>query len=203
MLENIPSIRGALTGISSGVISVWTGVQHVLAVGRYLSTRPTLADGYGSHIHLNQRGDQTTMEQYIPDYEDNANDVAHTHARAIPTSTGAWTASSSGSTAYGAAIPAIIKASAGRVRRITVTNGSATAGIAMIKNKATAMVAADTPDERIVCPATSTVTLDFGISGRYFSTGIAIGFGEVPATADYGALNLRAADDMFYTIEWI
>lgn len=171
----------------------------------YQLIRPVLSNlNRYADLQLNQRGDLAIQEQSYPDYEDNANDVAHTHARAIPTSTGAWSATASLAVGYGLTQPPIVKATPGRVRKLSVTNGSATAAIAMIKNQATIAVAGVlTPDERFVVPANSTATMYFGDAGRYFSTGIVIGIGEIPALADYGTLNARAADDCFYTIEWI
>lgn len=197
-------VRGSLGGIVAGVIAVWTGFLQTLMIGRYLLARPVLADGNGTHVQMNQRGDMATQEQYIDDYIDNANDVAHTHPRAIPTSAGAWSATASLAVAYGLTQPPVVKPTGGRVRKISVTNGSATAAIAMLKNQATIAVAGVlTPDERMVVPANSTVTMYFGDAGRYFSAGICLGIGEIPALADYGTLNARAADDCFYTIEWI
>lgn len=66
-------LRGSLAGIVAGVIATWTGMLQVLGLGRYLAARPTLADGQGTHLQLNARGDLAVQEQYIPSYEDNAN----------------------------------------------------------------------------------------------------------------------------------
>jgi hypothetical protein len=175
------------------------------AIARYIEARAVLAaNQVAAAIMVNQRGDQTVAEQYMDDYIDNANDVAHNHPRAIPTSAGAWTATSSLAVPYGTTQPPIVKATGGRVRKISVTNTAATAAIVMIKNQATIAVSGVlTPDERMVVPATSTATMYFGDAGRYFSTGIVIGIGITTALANYGTLTARAADDCFYTIEWI
>lgn len=56
-------IRGSLGGITSGVLATWTGVPHSLSILRYLSTRPTLATGEGTHHQSNTRGDLAVEEQ--------------------------------------------------------------------------------------------------------------------------------------------
>jgi hypothetical protein len=145
-------------------------------------------------------------EQADRDYIDNVSDVAWTADRVLSVSTGAWTRTSSQGTPNGTIIPAVIKGSAGRVRRAIFNNIHATIGHwGFIKNKATAMVAGEAPDVRIWCPPSSATMpggaiLDFGPSGMYFSTGIAISFSLIAAP---NTLTVLATDNAHYSIEWL
>jgi hypothetical protein len=86
------------------------------------------------------------------------------------------------------------------VKRVSFTNKSATAHIAVMKNKASAVAAADTPDERFCVPANTTVNVFFGEAGMYMSTGIAIGWTTSASPDTVAAL---AANDAHYAIEYI
>ena len=166
-------LRGSLASVTAGVVSSWTGFMQVLGFARYLATRPTLADGQGSHLQSNTRGDLATQEQYLPDYEDNANDVAWTGNRALAVSTGAWTNYNSGTTKVGTA-GISVKAIAGRLRRIGCYNSGAGSVYLVIVNKATAAVNNDAVIAQIAIPSLGSVSIDLGVEGLYLATGISL-----------------------------
>ncbi len=182
-------LRGALAGVTAGAIATWTGMAQTLGLSRYLATRPTLADGEGTHLQSNTRGDLATQEQYLPDYEDNANDVAWTGNRALAVSTGAWTNYNSGTTKAGTT-GISVKATAGRVRRIGCYNSGAGSVYLVIVNKATAAVNNDAVIAQIAVPSLGSVSLDLGVEGLYLATGISLAVstaGEkvtLPASSD-------------------
>jgi len=166
-------VRGSLAGVTAGVVATWTGFTQVLGFARYLATRPTLADGQGSHLQSNTRGDLATQEQYLPDYEDNANDMAWTGNHALAVSTGAWTNYNSGTTKVGTA-GISVKATAGRLRRIGCYNSDAGSVYLVIVNKATAAVNNDAVIAQIAIPSLGSVSIDLGVEGLYLATGISL-----------------------------
>ncbi len=92
-------------------------------------------------------------------------------------------------TAFGTA-GLVVSAKAGRVYAITIVNKSATAYFVQIHNKATAAVATNVPVWEDILPASSSVTLDFGVNGLYVSAGIGL---ALSSTA--GVLTLAVADN--------
>lgn len=178
-------LRGALAGVTAGVIATWTGMAQTLGLSRYLATRPTLADGQGTHLQSNTRGDLATQEQYLPDYEDNANDVAWTGNRALAVSTGAWTNYNSGATKVGTA-GISVKTTPGRLRGIGAVNTSgATPYYLVVCNKASApvnndAVVAAVPIDKTTSWGSSANTIDFGPEGMYLSLGVAYAISTSP-----------------------
>ena len=84
-----------------------------------------------------------------------------------------------------AALAAAIKATAGTLYEITVSNITATACYVKIYNKATAPTpASDTPIFTVLAPANTLVTFNFGPMGKRFATGIAIGATAAAAKTD-------------------
>jgi len=169
----------------------------------YRAVRQILSDGADIALQSNQRGDLAVQEQYVPDYEDNANDVAWTQTRATPTATGAWNRTSSAGTKTGNSIPAIIKATGGRVRRVRFHNYGTSTPTLFLKNKAAILATSDTPDYReTVAAGTATVptkgAIDFGPDGASFATGIAIGF-----SSSIDTFTAMATNDIHYEIDWI
>lgn len=86
----------------------------------------------------------------------------------------------------------------GRVYAITFVNKSATAYFAQIHDKASAPIATNIPVWEDVLPASSSVTIDFGIGGFYVSLGVGI------AISTTGGVCTMAAGDnavayMLYT----
>ncbi len=147
-----------------------------------------------------------SVEQYAPAYENNTDQVAMVQYRMIGTSTGASSLTSSASGGVGTA-GVSIKASAGRISWISVTNANATTGFYLqVFNKSTAAVANDVPIYRIWVPSVTiagaggkaTETTLFGFGGLYLSTGISIA-----ASSTVGLLTLLAATDMHYSVMWI
>lgn len=183
-------VRGALAGVTAGVIATWTGMAQTLGLSRYLAARPTLADGQGTHLQSNTRGDLATQEQYLPDYEDNANDVAWTGNRALAVSTGAWSNYNTGTAAYKNS--AFIKASPGRLRGIGGINTSgATAYYLVVVNQTTApagneTVIAAVPLDKTTSWSGSGNSIDFGPEGLYLSTGIAFAISTSPKQVTLG-----------------
>jgi hypothetical protein len=190
-------LRGSLAGVTAGVVAAWTGFTQVLGFARYLATRPTLADGQGSHLQSNTRGDLATQEQYLPDYEDNANDVAWTGNRALAVSTGAWSNYNSGNALIGTA-GLTIKASAGRIRGIGGVNTSgATAYYLLVFNKASPPLinenapVAVIPLDKTTSWSGSSGTIDFGPEGLYCPLGVSFAISTQPNTiAAFGTASM-------------
>jgi hypothetical protein len=82
---------------------------------------------------------------------------------------------------------AAIKATAGSLYEITVSNVTATALYVKFYNKATApTVGTDVPILTIPAPANTTVSFEFGSTGKRFTTGIAIAATAAAAATDTG-----------------
>lgn len=152
--------------------------------------RPTAADGHDIGLQANSRGDLATQEQYAPDYEDNTNDVAWMQARALASSTGAWTPYQSGTSLIGTA-GLVIKASAGRLRRIggSNTSGSINYWLVLV-DKASAPATNDAVVAAAFLPHTAASRdagpLDLGVDGKYFTNGIAFAISTTPHIVTLG-----------------
>lgn len=84
---------------------------------------------------------------------------------------------------------AVIKASAGNIRRLVVTNTTTTARFLKLYNKATApTVGTDVPTSIITVPAKGTVNLDCKADGLVFGTGIGIALTAAAAYTDVAAV---------------
>jgi hypothetical protein len=193
------------TGLS-GTLTSLVGFLDVIPVGTFNLVKPTLADGNFTPVQFDSNGNLRTAEQFVGGYENNGAGVAYTLGRAIPTNDGAWSTTSSGGTAVGTS-GVSVKASPGRVRRLSITNKNATTGFyLMLHNKASAPVNSDAPVDRFWVPerdvtakdTVNTVVIDFGPEGRYFSTGIGIA-----ASSTVDTVTLLAGLDCHYCIDWI
>jgi hypothetical protein len=84
---------------------------------------------------------------------------------------------------------AVIKASAGNIRRLVVNNTTATARFLKLYNKATApTVGTDVPVAIITVPAMGQVNLDCKATGLVFGTGIGIALTAAAAYTDVAAV---------------
>mgnify|MGYP001768437058 FL=1 len=87
--------------------------------------------------------------------------------------------------------PTIVKASGGRVYKITGQNAAAAIKYIKLYNKATAPAATDTPVATFAVAASAPFSIEFD-AGLYFSAGI--GYRLTGANADDDATALTAAD---------
>lgn len=190
----------------SGALASALGFLNVLAGGQYNLTKPTLGDTNFSTHQFDANANLRTAEQFAPGYENNGAGIAYTLPKAVPTNDGAWSFTSSGGTAIGTG-GVSIKASAGRVRRISVTNKNATTGFYfMLCNLTTAPGATAVPVERwwvgerdaTAKDVNNTVVVDFGPDGLYLGTGIGIA-----ASSTVDTVTLLAGLDCHYNIVWI
>jgi len=114
-------------------------------------------------------------------YEDNSNGVAAIIYKPLAVNTYAPTLA----TNFGAATKANIKASAGNILSIRVSNTNAAARFFQLHNKATAPVATEVPLYSFLVPAGSASTLGtdfFCGSGGFFSTGISFAWSTTAGT---------------------
>lgn len=205
--ESATSIRARMSGLNvggtwdrirqsiTGAITVFTGYLNVIPVTVYRAVRNTTAEGGGQELQGNTRGDLSTAEAFRLAGEDNANDVLKITEKAQSNSTDVWTGYESGTTKIGATAGITIKASAGRLRRIGGENASTTAVYWLVcVNKATAPANNDAvvascllPHQLAASPATPAPPLDFGIGGKYFSTGISFAISTTPEKVTLGA----------------
>jgi hypothetical protein len=83
----------------------------------------------------------------------------------------------------------LVKATAGRIYKITGYSAATALRFLKLYNKATApVVGTDTPVDTFALPASSSFDIDFGLLGRSFATGIGFGLSTGAADADTGAL---------------
>mgnify|MGYP001768401173 FL=1 len=87
--------------------------------------------------------------------------------------------------------PTVVKASGGRVYKITGENAAAAVKYIKLYNKATAPAATDTPVATFAVAASAPFSIEFD-AGLYFSAGI--GYRLTGANADDDATALTAAD---------
>ena len=88
--------------------------------------------------------------------------------------------------------PTVVKASGGRVYKITGQNAAAAVRYIKLYNKATAPAETDTPVITLAVAASLPFEFDFGDIGLYFDTGI--GYRLTGANADADTTALTAAD---------
>lgn len=178
-------LRSSLSAVTSTI----TGYLASIPFAKYNAARTIRADGQVGPHEANARGDIAVQEQYLPDFEDNANDVAWVQQRALAVSTGAWANYSSGGTLVGTA-GLNIKNAPGRLRGIGGVNYSgATKVYLLVVNKASAPVANDLAVASIPLDtsgnfAGSGNSIDFGAHGIYLSTGISVCLSILPQKVD-------------------
>jgi len=127
-------VRSALSNVVAAVVTVWTGIIHVLMFGRYVAARPVLTDGQGTHMHVTQSGDLSVAERNIPDYEDGQWDVAAVAIRPVPDTT---YATSVLTTDFGATVTKNAKATKGVVTGLILANRNAAVRYLQLHNTAT------------------------------------------------------------------
>lgn len=100
----------------------------------------------------------------------------------------------------GSAKNGIVKAAAGRLYALSISNSNATVRYVRLYNKATAPATSDTPIKKYVVPAGSTVIAHLPVFGSYFSTGISWRITTGIADNDDTA---ASANDINLNIEYI
>ncbi len=203
--EVFDRLRSGITDFVSYQLEDAIGNLRSIPIAQYLATRPVMQSGYFTTEQVNQRGDRSVQEQYLPDYEDNANDVAWVQTRALPVNTGAWTNYNSGTTKVGTA-GISIKTTAGCVRRIAACNTHASTEYwLLLVNKASAPVANDAAISSIPLADVATGNFgmsgnnrDFGARGLYLSAGVAVAISTTPEK-----VTLPGSSDCVIEVEYI
>ncbi len=179
--------------LRAGVVAVesaFTGFLNGLPYGRYVAARPVLADGEGAALPLSSAGYVQGQEMLAPAYEDNTNAVAAVAQKPAVLATYAWTRY-----LLQNAVSGTIKASAGNLASLHVTNENAAVRFLMLFDKASAPIAADVPVLifRIPIGTFQLIGEDFfGPNGSYFATGIA--WGITSTDGNYVVAGPAAAD---------
>ncbi len=153
--------------------------------GKYNSTPITLTDGQRGDTQLDSSGG-TIVNPKLLYGEDATNNVMGTANKPVASATYSGTAF----TAQLNDVDVSVKASAGNLLTVTVSNTNAAARYLQVHNKASAPAAGETAVMSFVIPAgtaTQPAIREIGIEtlgmgGFYLSTGIAIGISTVAAT---------------------
>jgi len=125
------------------------------------------------------------------DYTPNAFGLAgESYMTPVPNGDSAWAASVY---AAHAAASGVIKASAGKLYAVKVTNDNAAAQLVMFFNLTAVPVDGTAPLFAVYVPAKSTLPLDFLDLGRYFTTGICWSNSSTFATKTIGAADCSVA----------
>lgn len=141
------------------------------------------------------QGAADVTERLMPAAEDNTNSVYWVQLRALATATGAWT--NDAPTALIGTAGRSIKATAGRLRSIRVTNTGANPWYVQVHNKASAPVNADNSIDRKIVPAGSTVELGYDPEGIALSLGVAVAISTTPIALTLIAANEAAITTMY------
>lgn len=189
-------VKAGLTGLQTVV----TGVLNVLPIARYTATRAVLSDTNAVELQSNPRGDLSVAEANKIGGEDTANDVMKISPKALSGSADAWTTYAAAAKVGTVGIN--VKAGAGRVRRIRVTNAAAATGyFLLLVNKASAPVNNDLPSDGVWVPFAAAATggtgngeIDYGPDGKYLGTGISYAI----STTEEKVTLAGAADAMVY-----
>jgi hypothetical protein len=211
--ENATSIRARMSGyngttwdrIRQGVTAIgstFTGFMNVLPIALYNSTPGTRTTGQGGTLEADATGNLRSAEQFGAAAEDNTALLMWVAGRASSTATGAWTGYESGTTKIGTA-GINVKASAGRLRRLSAENASTSATYWLVAvNKASAPVANDAVVASTILPPQLAATIpqpviamDFGIDGKYFSTGISYAISTTPEKVTLGSADCHVWGD--------
>lgn len=164
-----------------GVASAATDSGNPVKVGgKYNLTPPTLTDGQRGDLQQDANGYAKVREQYAPGYENNTTNVAEILMK--PVAASAYSPSNYKN--LGAATKANIKASAGNVYAIYVTNNNAAKRYFQLHNKATAPAATDVPQNVWDLPIGATLVLDssYFSPSEYFATGIGFAISTTEST---------------------
>lgn len=182
-----------------GPSGTFSDILDVLPVGQYNAAGVALADTQIAVLQLTSGGFLKVADQFAPQYEDNTNGVAAVVQKPLSSATYAW----STSTNQGAANAGNIKASAGNLFALSLTNTNAAARFCFQVNTAGAPVAGSASAlNPIVVPGnTSQVFVDseiFGPNGTRFATGIGLAFMTTLAGG-----TLATAGETFWTAWFI
>lgn len=88
----------------------------------------------------------------------------------------------------------------GRIYRIAILNGGATAYTVQLHNKATAPVNGDIPIWERRLPASGELDIDFGLTHPYFATGIGLAISTTTGTLTLAAANDAVAYLLYTTV---
>lgn len=195
---------GSVTAEINDTISVQGAID---AEGVYNTTPLVLSNGAHEPLQLDVAANLKVSEQFAPAAEDNTNAVIFGSNRALSSSTGAWAKTSS--VAAGNAVAGVnIKAVAGRIRRIRVSNTNATTGFyfqvfdSASLPTSTTTLATDrawvAPREVTLVGTNNTTVIDYGPEGLYCATGITIA-----ASSTCDVFTVLAGKDSHSMIEWL
>lgn len=179
-----PRLRAGLGSAVGALTSAQAQkVLNAIPIGQYNATPPTLADTNFDALEMDVNGNLKSREQYQPVYEDNTAGVAR--VLQSPVSSAGYAPS-----AYkepGSAAAAFIKAAAGNVYAIRVTNINAAARYFQLHNKATIPLAGETAQLSFLVPAgTATAPAVLELDSSWFSPSerFATGIGFAWSTTD-------------------
>jgi hypothetical protein len=161
-------------------LTIGSGGQTV-----YRSTRTTLVDGYSAALQNNNRGDLSVAEAFVPQYEDNTNQVAWSAERPLAVSTSALSDGYNFTDGY-----AIIKASAGRLYVLYGYNSNANTRYIHIFNSTTVPGAGTGPSICLPVPGGSSFSLNLSPYGKYFATGISVANSTAMTTLTLGSTDV-------------
>ncbi len=175
-------LRTAVVSITSTL----TGFLNTIPYTIYHASPSTRAEGQGGPQESDINGNTRTVEQYIPKYEDNVNQVAGVLEKPVASAT---YAPSFYSYWAGAITKKFIKSSAGNVYSLTFKSTSSSLRYLQLHNKASDPAAAEAPLFSFPVPAGTptqpailTLDKDFFAPSGYFSLGIGWAVSTTEAT---------------------
>jgi hypothetical protein len=140
---------------------------------QYNASRPALVDSGVARFQATSDASLSIAERFLPQYEDNTNQVAWMHAR--PLATGSETSAGQNLNWKDYVVftdSGVIKASAGRLYIVMLQSRSQSEKFIQIHNSATVPAEAAVPVITIPIPAGGSISLDLSLYGRYFGTGM-------------------------------
>lgn len=179
------------TGLTAGNVAAFA---NTIPIGRFTNAAPTLTDGQGWFFQLDVNGNLKVVEQKQPVYEDNTNGVAASHDKPLSGTTYNATAKD----IIAKANTGNIKAAAGNLYRLYVTNDNAAAQAYALVNKATNPATGDTPVMYFYVAAKTTALIEFRY-GKQFAAGIS--WAQV-TTLGAATITLAATSDTLINAEY-